>query len=143
MIVFSAVLFGGLLYFVHGVYRTWYPGPISTDIAEYQAMRGRFGEIYPWAPDFLPVSIPASASDVSYEAFPYSVMQGTPYLELGFTLSPEDAEAEHERLRSLHPDIKVHSDFQHDFTFTDTSSRSAHASYDPLTYRFEYRINSD
>ena len=147
--VISLVVF--LLVFVcfgcigYGVYRTWNPGPISIDIVEYEGMRTRFADIYPWAPSFLPSSIPASASNIQYEAFPYSVLQGRPYIELSFTLSPEDARVELDRLLNLNPETETPTDSVMYFTFYESGlgDKYAHGSFDPRTLTFGYSLSSD
>lgn len=142
IVTFLAISF--LSYCTYGVYRTWYPGPASTDITEYPEMRERFKEIYPWAPDFLPDSIPPNATNIFYSAFPYSVMQGRPMLDLSFTLNPEDAQIELERLRSFNPDTEIDTDFKHYFNFYGGQrSRFAYCTYDARTHEFSYMLSSD
>lgn len=63
-----------LSYCSYGVYRTFNPGPETTKIADYSEMRIRFQKIYPWARGTLPPEIPTSASNISFYAFPNSVL---------------------------------------------------------------------
>lgn len=137
-----------LSYCTYGVYRTWHPGPVSTDIAEYPEMRTRFKEIYPWAPDFLPDSIPPSATNIFYSAFPYSVMQGRPTLDLAFMLSPEDAQIELERLRTLDASMEsltstTAEDGMIYFHYTSTFGTTANVAFDPASNSFSYSLSSD
>lgn len=134
-----SVLF--LSYCSYGVYRTFNPGPETTDIADYPEMRTRFQEIYPWAKHALPPEIPSSASNLSFYAYPYSVLQGRPHLELHFTLDADEAKIEFERLQSVSQD----SDYANEIIFTIHKSmdRWATAVYDPKANTFWYELSSD
>lgn len=130
-----------LSYCTYGVYRTFNPGPDTTEIADYSEMRIRFQEIYPWARGTLPPEIPTSASNISFYAFPYSVLQGRPHLELQFTLNPEEAQAEFDRLQSAAQEAA----FENAITFTihDSVDEWAYAVYDSNTQTFWYTLSSD
>ncbi|MBO6741178.1 MAG: hypothetical protein JJ916_15095 [Phycisphaerales bacterium] len=141
-LIFAGILQLFLSYCTYGVYRTFHPGPDTTDIADYPEMRTRFEQrIYPWARGTLPPEIPASASNISFYAFPYAVLQGRPHLELQFTLAPQEAQAEFDRLQS----VARETEFDNELTFTihPSANQWAYAVYDPHTQTFWYTLGSD
>ena len=140
-LIFAGVFLIFLSCCTYGVYRTFHPGPDTTDIADYPEMRIRFQEIYPWARGTLPPEIPTSASNISFYAFPYSALQGRPHLELQFTLDPQEAQAEFDRLQSAAQE----TDFENSVTFTIHNSvdQWAYAIYDPNSHTFWYTLTSD
>ena len=143
-LIFAIVSVLFLSYCSYGVYRTFNPGPGTTDIDDYPEMRTRFRDIYPWANGILPPHIPPSATEIEFDAFPHSILQGRPSLDLGFTLSPEDTQSELDRLLKLGTQPILNEDSAQVFDFSDhLASQYGFVTYDPRTNSFWYELHSD
>lgn len=133
-----------------------------SDPAEYAAARADMVAVYGNSVAWLPISIPANATDVRFEASNNDFLQGEPYLDLYFILPPAEAAAEVSRLRGFSPtapnsgiksltwfdrDEITHTDFDRsgvvEFAFGTVNWHWIYARVDPLNGDVAYFVGAN